>query len=61
MYKLNIYDYVSFHTCTKSNKSNQKKLYFTSNFKKIVSNNANISEGKAKTNRKQRTKAIRIK
>ena len=52
MYKLNIFDYVSFHTCTKSNQSNKKKLYFTSNFKKIASANANISEGKAKTNRK---------
>ena len=30
----------------------KKKLYFTSNFKKIASANANISEGKAKTNRK---------
>ena len=37
MYKLNIFDYVSFHTCTKSNQPNQKKLYFTSNFKKIAS------------------------
>ena len=37
MYKLNIFDYVSFHTCTKSNQSNQKKLYFTSNIKKIAS------------------------
>ena len=30
-----------------------RKLYFTSNFKKIASTNANISEGKAKTNRKK--------
>ena len=31
---------------------NQSKLYFTVNFKKIASTNANISKGKAKTNRK---------
>ena len=31
---------------------NQSKLYFTANFKKIASTNANISKGKAKTNRK---------
>ena len=61
MYKLNIFDYVSFHTCAKSNQSNQKKLYFTSNFKKIAAANANISEGKAKTNRKNLRKVIRIK
>ena len=31
---------------------NQSKLYFTVNFKKIASTNANISKGKAKTSRK---------
>ena len=44
------------------NQINQiKKLYFSSNFKKRASTNANIFEGKAKTKRKKMTKVIRKK